>query len=363
MSTTSAPRPRHRRTAVLAAVCAASFALTGCGLRLETPPPTEPSPDATEQVRADTVDDALDLAQIAAAMSSGADAEVLAALTLVQNSGATHAEQLGGVYDSGLPQPTDSPTTAAPAAADTTDDLLALLGSTSADARADALTATDPQTARLLASIAASRAQQATQLARALGVDAPSFESAAAETTETEAAGSADGSGSGDGSATAAPTDTGSTLNATTLAALIAAEDQAGFGYEVAAARLSDDARTAALNAARTHRARAEEWAQSAGVSGTGQDPRRVSYDLGPTPGDAEAVRTFCAGLERQLTDVYADAILDSDAATADDPGTERAVLVDRLRTAALDLMRWGGTATALPGMDMLVEPEPTATP
>lgn len=362
MSTTSAPRPRHRRTAVLAAVCAAAFALTGCGLRLETPPPTEPSPDATEQVRADTVDDALELAEIAAALSRDASPDVLTALTLVQESGATHAEQLGGVYDSGLPQPTDSPTTEAPAAVDTAEGLMTLLGSTSADARSDALTADDPQTARLLAVIAASRAQQATQLARALGVDAPSFDTVATESADTDAAGAADGSGSGDGSATAAPTDTGSTLNTTTLTALIAAEDQAGFGYEVAAARLSDDARSAALNAARSHRAQAEQWAQTAGVSGTGQDPRRVSYDLGATPGDAEAVRTFCAGLERQLTDVYADAILASDAATADDPGTERAVLVDRLRTAALDLMRWGGTATALPGMDMLVEPEPTAT-
>ena len=40
-----------RRAAALVVVAAVATVLSGCGLRLETPPPAEPSPDAVEQVR------------------------------------------------------------------------------------------------------------------------------------------------------------------------------------------------------------------------------------------------------------------------------------------------------------------------
>lgn len=348
MSATSTPRTRHR---LAAAVAVAVLALSGCGLRLETPEPTEPSPDAAETVRAAAVDDALALADGAEQLAGGADPALAPVLTLVQDAATEHATQLGGIYDSGLPQPTGSPT-ATTAALTGPDELLTLLGSTAIRARTEALAAPDPQMARLLAVIAAARAQQAVQLAAALGTDVPALTTDDPEPAADPTAGEADGSGSGDGSATAAA---GTGLDAGTMSALIAAEDQAGFGYEVAAARLADDARARALAAARTHRARAEEWARQAGVADTGQDPRRVSYDLGGTPADADAARTFCAGLEQRLTEVHADALL---ATTADD--ADRTLLVDRLREAATDLLSWGGTATALPGMDRLATPEPS---
>jgi hypothetical protein len=342
MSTTSAPRPRHRLAALAAVVV---LALSGCGLRLETPEPTEPSPDAAETLRASSVDDALALADGAGQLLPDADPAVATVLTLVHDAATGQAEQLGGVYESGLPDPTPSPS-ASTTALSGTDELLTLVGSTAVRARSDALSATDPQMARLLAVIAAARAQQAVQLAGVLGTEVPALTAEpAADPGPEPTATDADGSGSGDGAATSAPAG----LDTTTLSALTAAEDQAGFGYEVAASRLSGDARADALAAARSHRARAEDWAQQAGISGTSQDPRRVTYALGGTPADTDAVRTFCAGLERQLTDVHADAVL---ASAAD--STDRTVLVDRLRAAAVDLLGWGGTATAFPGMDGL---------
>lgn len=338
MSTTSAPRHRHRLAALVAV---AVLALSGCGLRLETPAPTEPSPDAAETLRAGSVDDALALAAGSEQLLAGADADLTPVLTLVHDSASAHVTALGGEYDSGLPQPTPTPTATTAPMSDP-GALLTLLGSTAVRARADALTAADSGTARLLAAIAAARAQQATQLAAALGTDVPAL---TAESAEAPAPTTTDGDGSGSGAATTAPR----ALGSASLAALTLAEDQAGYGYEVAAARLSDAARASAVEQARSHRARAEDWAQQAEISGTTQDPRRVVYDLGAAPGDADSARTSCAALERRLTDVYADAVLASDA-----DSTDRALIVDRLRGAALDQLRWGGTATALPGMDGL---------
>ncbi|MEV7973022.1 DUF4439 domain-containing protein [Cellulomonas sp. NPDC089187] len=352
MSTTSAPRPRHRLAALVAV---AALALSGCGLRLESPAPTEPTPDAAESVRRNAVQDALALADSAAGLADGAEPALGTVLTLIEDAAAVQVDQLGGVYDSGLETPTASPSPSSTPAATSTAELLALLGSTASSARSAAVQESDPQMARLLAAIAAARSQQAVQLASTLGAEVPGLaapDEVAAEAAVTDTGsltstpGAADGSGSGDGSATDAP----ATLPAATLTALVVAEDQAGYGYEVAAARLSEDARTTALADARTHRARAESWAQVAGIAGTGQDPRQVAYDLGSTPTEADAVRTFCAGLERQLTDVYADALLETGADSGD-----RVELVDRLREAALDLLTWGGTATALPGMDSVV--------
>jgi hypothetical protein len=352
MSTTSAPRRRHRLAAL---VTVAVLALSGCGLRLETPDPTEPTPDAAEALRAGSVDDALALAAGSEHLLAGADPAVAPVLTLVHDAASAHVTALGGEYDSGLPEPTPSPSTTTAPVADAPA-LLTLLGSTAVRARSDALAASDSGTARLLAAIAAARAQQATQLATALGTDVPAFTADASETsdpadtagpadTATSTATDGDGSGSGAGAAT-----TGTpALGSASVTALTLAEDQAGYGYEVAAARLSDTARTAALAQARSHRARAEDWARLAGIAGTAQDPRRVVYDLGATATDADTARTSCAALERRLADVYADALLASDADTP-----ERTVLVDRLRGAALDQLRWGGTATALPGMDGL---------
>ncbi|MCG7287036.1 ferritin-like domain-containing protein, partial [Cellulomonas sp. ACRRI] len=253
-------------------------------------------------------------------------------------------------------------------------DVLALLGAAASEARADARATDEPGLARLLASVAASRAQLTDRLAAALGTEAPAVD--AEPDGGFTAGGSADGSGSGDGSAalpsasgsptatgaaTPAPTPTGpadalgADLERADALALVLAEDQAGYGFEVAAARLSDDARARARSAAAAHRAAATTWAEAVGVAGTAEDPRRVAYELDADVSTAEAVRAFAAGLLTDLAAVHADAVLDTGASTAD-----RTAAVDGLRTSAVEALSWGAVPTALPGLPAAA---PTASP
>ncbi len=356
---TPSPRPAPLRRALAGLlVIVTTVTLAGCGVRLETAAPTEPLPDAAEVARSAAVDDALALDAAAGAAATGTEGAVADVLALVGSASAAHADALGGVYDSGLPgaTPTPSATPSAPVAA-TPAEVLALLGASASTARADARDAEDPGMARLLASVAASRAQLATRLASALDAEVPALD------TEPEGAGlprggSADGSGSGDGSAaepSTAPSPSatapepadspGDDLDRATLLALVLAEDQAGYGFEVAAARLSDDARSRARSAAAAHRATATAWAVAAGVAGTADDPRRVVYALDGDLSSGDAVRTFCAGLLAGLTDVHADAVLATTAGT-----TDRTATVDGLRSSAVESLAWGGTPTPLPG-------------
>lgn len=353
----SRPAAVRRALAGLLAVVT-TVTLSGCGLRLETAAPAEPLPDAAEVARRTAVDDALALETAAGAAAAGSEGAVADLLAIVGTASAAQADALGGVYDSGLPGPTPTPTATATPPAATPSEVLALLGTSASAARADARDAEDPGTARLLAAVAASRAQLATRLASALGSDVPALD-AEPEGAGLPRGGSADGSGSGDGSAadpSAAPSPSatapepedspGDDLDRATLLALVLAEDQAGYGFEVAAARLSDDARTRARSAAAAHRAAATAWAVAAGVAGTAEDPRRVSYALDADLSSADAVRTFCAGLLTDLADVHADAVLATTAGT-----TDRTATVDGLRTSAVESLTWGGTPAPLPGL------------
>lgn len=380
------PRParaRSRRARAVAGVVAigAVALLAGCGLRLETDPPAEPVPDAAEQVRRDAVDDALALASAADAATAGADESVAGVLGLVSSTAADQVVALGGVYESGLPDPegpTPSPTPTATGTPAAPSDVLALLGDAASEARAGARAADDPGMARLLASVAASRAQLTDRLAAALGTEAPAVDAEPEGGFTT--GGDADGSGSGDGSAalpsssasasaggsasagpaTPDPADAlGTDLDRADALALVLAEDQTGYGFEVAAARLSDDARARARSAAAAHRATATAWAEAVGVAGTAEDPRRVAYELDGDVSTPEAVRTFAAGLLTDLAAVHADAVLGTDASTAD-----RTAAVDGLRTSAVEALTWGATPTALPGLPPATPgPSPTPTP
>ncbi|HEX7805802.1 MAG TPA: hypothetical protein VF413_06540, partial [Cellulomonas sp.] len=153
---------RHRIPALRLAVAALAVAtaLAGCGIRLETPAPTVPAPDATEIVRSRTVDDALELAAGARAASTSSSAEVQAVLARVADFSAQHAVELGGTYDSGLttPPPTTATPTAPPTAVPNAAQVLTLLAAADRAAAAGAADVPGGALARLLASIAASRA-------------------------------------------------------------------------------------------------------------------------------------------------------------------------------------------------------------
>lgn len=342
-----APRERHRARRVvtaLAALAAACALAAGCGVRLETPPPTEPSPDTVEVLRRGAVDDALTVADLVADVTpSVTDPTALAVLDEAADFAGRHVEQLGGVYDSGLDALAgtdgatpdvavttgggdDAATTGAPAddstdpttGEATTDDVVVALVGAAQRTGASADASPDAELARLLASVAASEHLTAQRLAAATGSTAADALVSTAPSVQDAPA----GVGAGD------------------LATLVEAEDAAGYAYEVSAARSEGDERTAALARAAEHRARAQAWALAAGTDGTAQDPRRAAYAL---PDDADAP-TLARRVESGLGQTYATLV----AAAAPSSRTEAvALLVD----SWADAVAWGEPPTAFPGL------------
>lgn len=313
------PAPRvptaRRRPAALTALTALAVAvgalLGGCAdLRLETPPPATPSPDAREQLRDRTARDAAELARLATRAALTAPEGVATALGRVADVSVAHADAFGGVYvpfPDEAPQP--SPTaTAAPAEVSVAEVRAALAQATQA-ARADAETVADGDLARLLAAVWVSR----TLLAEALD-DAV----AAAEDGDGDG-----GSAGGPGEATAGPdvaavAEVPAGLDADAVATLVTSEDAAGFAWEVVAARSSGDDRSRAHERARLHRDLAEAWAQAAGVARTADDPRRAAYALPEalTAADAgaEAMGDVTAEIEAALVVTYTTLVAGTDA-------------------------------------------------
>lgn len=339
-----AARRRPRALRLVVAVLAVTTALAGCGIRLETPAPTAPAPDATEIVRSRSVDDALELAAGARAAGTAANAVVLAVLAQVADFSDQHAVELGGVYDSGLATPT--PGTPTPTAGSTSapdpGQVLALLATADRTAAADAGVVADGELARLLASIAASRARLVAQLAAALGVAAPAAEATAAESPTDGATPSATPAPAVSSPSPDAPRP--ADVPAADRVGVVAAEDQAGYGFEVLAAKLDDPSRSAARTTAVTHRARAESWAQAWRLDGTTSDPRRATYALPAGLDDPATALALAQSLEVGLTATYASVV--ADAA----PGS-RPEIIAALLTADADTAAWGAPATAFPGL------------
>lgn len=349
------PRPGGRLLAAVT-VLATGVLAAGCGVRLETPPPTEPSPDAVEELRAGAVDDALAVADLVADVTPGVtDPATLAALEEAAAFAEQHADALGGVYDSGLDDldlPAGDPTATAPAgdtdepaddaagteeggsAADgaeedgttdapgdvaaTTDDVVVALVEAAQRTGASADAAPDAGLARLLASVAASEHVSAQRLAALTGSAAAGELVTTAPPVEEAPAG----------------------IGAADLATLVETEDAAGYAYEVRAAQSEDDARTAAVARAAEHRARGQAWALAAGTDGTAQDPRRVAYVL---PDDAD-VAALARQVESGLAQTYASLV----AAAAP---TSRAEAVALLVDSWASAVAWGEAPVAFPGL------------
>ncbi|AEG43984.1 DUF4439 domain-containing protein [Isoptericola variabilis] len=355
-------RHRRRAVAVVAAVVAAVLA-GGCGVRLETPPPSEPVPDALEVVRRTAVADALVVAEQAEQLAAGAgDEALLAELERVGAAARLQAAELGGVYDSGLDDPTPS---ASPQVSETTEpvtpaDLVRTLSDAAARSRSAASTTTDGPLARLLASVGASQTVSATRLAGMTDAEPPAHVApeipVPPEPGTDEADGSDDGAGASDTAGASpdpadaspgpepspSPDGTPEGLTADDLAALVAGEDAAGFALRQRAAMAEGEARGQLLARAEVHTARGEAWARFAGTHGTDQDPRRVAYVV---PDREELDDTALARtLEEDLAVDYASLVATSA------PGT-RGVLVDLLVDAALAVDAWGGPPSAFPGL------------
>lgn len=326
---------RVRRFGVALATILALVVLAGCGLRAETPPPVEPTPDAIEQVRARTAADSVALAEAARAVAltpAGAAEPLASVLADIASFSDQHAEQAGGVYDSGLATPTAAPTTPPPVVADAAS-LLTDLGAATTTSLTDADTVDDGALARLVASIATSRAELTTRLAQASGVPAPPVGPAPGDVAPPA-----------DPSATAEPAPSASPGAVTDLDALALAHDQAGFGFEVIAARLTGDQRAAARAAAAANRAEGDRWARASGSEGTPLDPRRASYALPVGLDDPAVVVALGRTLQTAVADAYANAV-------AGAPAGQRQQLVDGLRAATTAAAVWGATPIPFPGL------------
>jgi len=321
-------RPARRRRAVRAtAALVLAAALAGCGVRLETPPPSEPSLTAAEAARRAAVTDVLDVRATARAVRENATERSAPLLDEIVSAAATHETQLGGVYDPGLVGEDGSP---APLPTGTTvgtdvSALVELLVQASSRARAGLETAEDPGFARLTGSMSVGHLVAARALAAAAEVDLPENDlpTVAAVPTALEDVPAAD------------------------LAALVVAEDSTGYMLEVLASRLEDPRRSAALARAATHRARADAWARAAGVAGTAEDPRRVAYALpdGVTADDPDT--TLVAAAETSLT-------TDLVTLVALVPPATRAAMVDLAADTWSAALTWGATRVPFPGMPEL---------
>jgi hypothetical protein len=356
-------RPRARRRprlgALLAAVVVAALA-AGCGVRLETPPPAEPVPDALEVVRRTAVADALVVAEQAGAVAAvTAAGEIRTELERVAQASLAHADQLGGVYESGLEDPAASASApvspeASPSATPVApEEVVATLTDAAARSRSAASTTTDGPLARLLASVGASQTVSATRLARLVGAEPPTPvtplvpmpDDGTGVTGTPSATPSADGAAASPSPSPSPSPSDGATpegLTAADLSAVVAAEDSAGYALRRRAALAGEDLRGPLLARAETHLERAEAWALFAGTDGTDQDPRRAAYAV-PDPAEADDA-TLARTLEADLAADYASLV--GRAA----PGT-RSVLVDLLVDAALAVDAWGGAPSAFPGL------------
>lgn len=317
-------RPGLRRGAVVAAAVAAVLAVSGCDLRLETPPPSPLVPDAAEELRQRSALDAAAVADAADAATPG-DEAAAAVLTEVAAAAQLHLDALGGVYDPGPPpgsDPTPTPTATATPEPPSVGEVVELLRATAASARDDAATVADPGMGRLLAAIAVHRALESERLAAVAGLPVPegatSFE---------------------------VPASLPAGLDASEASLLVQSEDALGLAWEVAAARGDAEARTRAVARARVHRERAEAWAVTAGLEGTADDPRRLSYALPDglrAGGDDVATRTALSELEGRLAETYAGHL------GAVDPAV-RPLLMDAVLDSWRQRLELGATVPTFP--------------
>ncbi|QTE30583.1 DUF4439 domain-containing protein [Pengzhenrongella sicca] len=319
-----ATRPLTSVRALVATVALAGL-LAGCGVRLETEAPAPLTPDATESARQRGSADALSLEVLASDPAADPANPATAVRATVAAHAGEHLLALGGVYADSAASPSPSSTaTTDPApgevAAASTDAVVTQLTQSAANARADAETVPDGALARLLASIAAERLLLARQLAGAATPAVPELPGLVA------------------------PDQAPAGVPASALSALVAAEDEAAYGYEVIAAKQSETMRANALARAAVHRSRAQDWAVAAGISRTGLDPRRTAYALPAGLEDPATAATLAQTMEQSLAATYAALVASADP-------DARTPLIDALAEATNEAATWGAPTPPFPGL------------
>ncbi|PYF99894.1 protein of unknown function [Georgenia satyanarayanai] len=296
----------------LGAALLAALTLTGCGVRIETPPPVVPTADAVEQARQGAALAAAELRDAAAvATDDGGDLEQV--LAAVEAASAEHHEALGAVWEpwpGAGPEATaypEDPTTPEAAPPATPQQVLDLLEESAAAAREDALDH-DGELGQLLAAVAISRTWLAVDLARALSVEAERLPAAPQ------------------------PAPAPGTVDPRTSRSV----DAARYAFEVVAARSSGAQRDAAV-------ARAEQLGLVAGAVAPEDDEREVAYDVSDVAGTERPERALAGAAELDVVGAYV-ALLGTAA-----EGRER--LLDAAAYAAGQARSWDTALPALPGL------------
>ncbi len=255
-------------------------------------------------------------------------------IALIRTASASHLEQLGGEYDSGLtPEDDASPLVTSSSSFDaeadkseagasagvSVDELVDRLTQAYARTRGALENATDPGLARLMASIATFQLTSAQELASSADAEMPQV---------------------GLPGLPQLPTNPPMGISSGDLKPVVLAEDAAGYAYEVLAAHRSDAPRVAAVARAAVHRARGDNAATAAQIARGGQDPRRVAYDLPGDPSDDAYVRQ----LELNLTESYATLI----GLAAEE---ERVHFFDLMVDSYHAAQTWGAESTMYPGL------------
>lgn len=128
------------------------------------------------------------------------------------------------------------------------------------------------------------------------------------------------------------------------LAALVAGEDAAVYGYGVVAAHVSGEGRTRALTILQSHRARALAWRGVASSLGASAPPAAAAYEL-PFEVDSDpTARTLAADMEQRLAALYAQ------ASSALDDRAQRKDAILGARECATRAVVWGADSEAFPG-------------
>ena len=318
-------RAAHRRGRWTVVVVATVLAVSGCGVRLDSPPPPLPTAGPAEAARQAAAQRSERLAALATSVLGGAG-EGDAELERVAEQAAEHVVALGGVWvppdwaeptgagePAGPSEPTDPASAASPDPPTAADVARALLASAESTC-GDAITVDPADLATLLASICLAQDRAATSLGEALG-DPPGMPGPA----EREAALRA---------AVEAVPETSS---------LARSLDAAGCALEVEAARSTGPARTELADRARAHRATALLLLETAGTLGTAEDPRRAAYSLDEDASDPAAVET--------------EVLAAWTAVVGSVPAAVRGAALAEMVTAERAAHEWGAPATTFPGL------------
>jgi hypothetical protein len=149
------------------------------------------------------------------------------------------------------------------------------------------------------------------------------------------------------GTTTRGTTTRGTTTRGTATRALqsvLAGEHATIYGYGVAGAQLTGAARSRALSAYNSHRARRDELEALIRARGAQPVAASASYDLPSPVTTADEAVVLATQLEERLAAVWADAV----AALS---GDLRALAVRGLSEAALSAARWRGGSVPFPGL------------